>query len=125
MQEQESQTHLNVLTWRKRFCETSRSAHHYNGADTSLRANGLLDCFQRGRTVLGLIQASEGTWFVECRSKPLHKQTCTIAGDEACCRSTSSHFKGKWMWDKFQDIFHKNRGKGGIPLGLDKCRFPT
>lgn len=52
-------------------------------SDTGARANGLLDRFQQGKTVLGLMLAAEVTGELECLSKPLQNQTQTIAGMNA------------------------------------------
>lgn len=47
------------------------------------RANGLLDRFQKGNTVLGLLVASEVLGKLECLNKSLQKQSQTIKGMQA------------------------------------------
>ena len=52
-------------------------------SDSGSRANGLLERFLKGKTVLGLMVASEVLGELECLNRSLQKQSETIGGMQA------------------------------------------
>lgn len=65
------------------------------GSQNGTRANGLLDRFQKGNTVLGLLVASEVLGELECLNKSLQKQSQTIKGMQAAVDYVSSTLQEK------------------------------
>ena len=77
------------------------------GSDSGTRANGLLDRFQKGKTVLGLLVASEVLGELECLNKSLQKQSKTIGGMQAAVEYVSSALQRKMDEEKFKEVFEK------------------
>lgn len=94
-----------------------------NGSDTGVRANGLLDRFQKGKTVLGLLLASEVIGELECLNKSLQKQTQTIAGMQAAIEYVKSTLQGKRNKESFQDVFDKAVAMVDS-LGIEPIQMP-
>lgn len=77
------------------------------GSQNGTRANGLLDRFQKGNTVLGLLVASEALGELECLNKSLQKQSQTIKGMQAAVDYVSSTLQEKRSEEKFAKVFEK------------------
>lgn len=65
------------------------------GSDSGTRANGLLERFQKGKTVLGLMVASDVLAELKCLNKSLQKQSQTISGMQAAVEYVSLALKKK------------------------------
>lgn len=62
-----------------------------NGTSTGGKTNVLKECFEKGKTVLGLLLAVEVIEMLECLNKSPQKRTETIVGTKRaidCVRST-------------------------------------
>lgn len=75
------------------------------GSETAMKANGLLDRFQKGNTVLGLHLALEVLEEIECLNKSLQKQTITVAGMQATVEYIKTALQEKRTEGRFQQIF--------------------
>lgn len=75
------------------------------GSETATKANGLLDRFQKGNTVLGLHLALEVLEEMECLNKSLQKQTSTVAGMRAAVHYVKKALREKRTEERFRQIF--------------------
>lgn len=92
-------------------------------ATSSAKANGLLERFQQGRTVLGLLLATLVIDDLECLNKSLQKRTETIAGMRAAIGCVRSSLAQKRKDEKFQEIFEEASQKVDA-LGLEEIKMP-
>ncbi|KAK7898153.1 hypothetical protein WMY93_019006 [Mugilogobius chulae] len=90
---------------------------------SNLKANGLLERFQKGKTVLGLLLALEVVDDLECLNKSLQKRTETIAGMRAAVGCVRSNLAAKRNERKFKEIFDKAT-KDVKDLGLEDIQIP-
>ena len=93
------------------------------GSGSGTRANGLLDRFQKGKTVLGLLVASEVLGELECLNKSLQKQSQTIAGMQAAVEYVSSALQEKRNEEKFEEVFQKAVSMTDS-LGIEPIQIP-
>lgn len=77
------------------------------GSETATKANGLLDRFQRGNTVLGLHLALEVLQEMECLNKSLQKRTITVAGMQAAVDYVKTALQEKRTEGRFKQIFDR------------------
>lgn len=77
------------------------------GSDTGTRANSLLEHFQKGKTVLGLLVASDILGELECLNKSLQKQSQTIVGMQAAAEYVSLALRKKRNEEHFAEVFQK------------------
>ena len=94
-----------------------------NGSDTVVRANGLLERFQKGKTVLGLLLTLEMIGELECLNKSLQKRTQTIARMQAAIQCVKSTIKAKRNEEDFQDVFNKAAAMVDS-LGIEPIQIP-
>lgn len=76
-------------------------------SDTGTRANGLLECFQNGKTVLGLVLATEVLGELECLSRSLQNRSQTIHGMQTAVGYVSSALKEKTSEEKLTELLEK------------------
>ncbi|CAL9706252.1 unnamed protein product [Knipowitschia caucasica] len=76
-------------------------------SDTGTRANGLLERFLKGQTVLGLVVASEVLGELECLNRSLQKRSETVAGMKAAVGYVRSALQKKRSEEKFAQLFKK------------------
>lgn len=92
------------------------------GSDTGTRANGLLERFQKGKTVLGLMVASDVLAELKCLNKSLQKQSQTISGMQAAVEYVSLALKKKrGMRNIFQKCLRK-QSCGQTPWALSQFK---
>ena len=78
-----------------------------NGSDTGTRANGLLDRFRKGKTVLGLHLALEVILELETLNKSLQSRTETISGMRGAVECVASTLQEKMSEEAFHEVFDK------------------
>jgi len=93
------------------------------GSDTGTRANGLLDSFQKGKTVLGMLVASEVLGELECLNKSLQKQSQTISGMQAAVKYVRSTLQKKRNEEHFAEVFEKAESMADS-LGIEPIQTP-
>lgn len=74
-------------------------------SQTTTKANGLLDRFQKGNTVLGLQLALEVLEEMECLNKSLQKRTITVADIQIAVDHVKTVLQEKRTDERFQQIF--------------------
>uniref|UniRef100_A0A3B5QLP4 TTF-type domain-containing protein n=1 Tax=Xiphophorus maculatus TaxID=8083 RepID=A0A3B5QLP4_XIPMA len=93
------------------------------GSDTSTRANGLLERFQKGKTILGLNIATEVLGELECLNKSLQNRSQTIAGMQTAVQYVSSAIQEKRTDAKFAELFEKSVQMVDT-LGIEAIEIP-
>lgn len=78
-----------------------------SGSDTATKARGLLEKFQKGTTVLGLLVASEVIGELECLNKSLQKKTQSVPGMLAAVECVKSTLQAKRSEENFQQIYDR------------------
>lgn len=100
-----------------------------NGSDTGVRANGLRERFEKGKTVLGLLLALEVIGDLECLNKSLQKRTETISGMRSAIECITSTLQEKRSEESFQEVFDKAVAMvdslGIEPIQIPHQRQPT
>ncbi|XP_031727537.1 zinc finger MYM-type protein 1-like [Anarrhichthys ocellatus] len=92
-------------------------------SDSGPRANGLLERFLKGKTVLGLLVASEVLGELECLNRSLQKQSETVRGMQAAGAYVTSILQEKISDEKFQELFEKAEAMVE-KLGLEPVQIP-
>ena len=76
-------------------------------SDSASRANGLLERWQKGNVVLGLLLALEVTEELECLNKALQSRTQAVNGMLAAVTCVKESIAEKRTPDKFQSLYNK------------------
>lgn len=92
-------------------------------SDSGSRANSFLEHFLNGKTVLGLLVASEVLGELECSLRSSQKQSETIGGMQAAVAYVSSTLQGKRIEEKFVEMFEKAVSKIE-DLGIEPIKIP-
>lgn len=94
-----------------------------NGSNTGVRANGLRERFEKGKTVLGLLLALEVIEVLECLNTSLQKRTENIAGMRNAVECVRSTIQGKRNEESFQEVFDKAE-EMVVSLGIEPIKIP-
>jgi len=78
------------------------------GSESATKANGLLDRFQKGNTVLGLHLALEVLEEMECLNKSLQRRTTTITGMQTAVEYVKTALHKKRTEERFQQVYVTN-----------------
>ncbi|KAK9513193.1 hypothetical protein VZT92_026749 [Zoarces viviparus] len=92
-------------------------------SDSGPRANGLLERFLEGKTVLGLLVDSEVLGELECLNGSLQKQSEMVGCMQAAVAYVTSILQEKRSDEKFQELFEKAEAMVE-KLGLEPVQIP-
>lgn len=93
-------------------------------SDTATTARGLLEQFQKGNTVLGLLLASEVIGELECLNYSLQKSTGTVTGMMAAVECVKTTLKAKRSDEMFHQIYTRATDSITSTAGIEPIRMP-
>ena len=94
-----------------------------SGSNTGMRANGLRERFEKGKTVLGLCLALEVIEELECLNTSLQKRTETVAGMRSAIQCVKSTVHAKRNEENFHEVFEKAVAMVDS-LGIEPIQIP-